>query len=315
MKEYLPKNPNEYMLDGKRYLKKVCRCDCTERQEGAYILDCRIHQRGRQTAKYVPGEGCIRKWFTDQRMFFLADNALHTVEAAVEAYKSRVEETKEWSAVRVCDGDSAIEIRYQVKGDNVACFLASGRDETRTERFYEGYDPIHRMLFRAADLLYEGNEEANRKKIDAVQHSSRETIRNNPIYAAAITQGEELFAKLLKLHYGITDRLEEACLSKCFGWKILPQLPEAFDKDYYIEAGTINEDDDLLLRHSGYRILHRPYFSMKGSTHKAFTLNPHIKSGVDAAPVGKTAISFQDYLKLFEDNNQATEENGDGTIH
>ena len=304
MKEYLPKNPNEYLLDGKRYVEKIRSCDCTERQDGAYVLDCRIHQRGQHEYNYVPGNGCITKRFNDRRVFFLADDALHTAETAVAAYKNRVEETKEWGAVRACDGDAAVEIRYQVNGDNVTCYLASGTDETKTERFFEGYEPIHRMLFGAADLLYRRGEEPDWEKMNVVHHSSKETIRYNPIYAAAIAQGEDLFAKLLKLHYGITDRREEACLSECFGWKILPQLPEAFDRDYCVEAGTIGDSDDLLLRHSGYRILHKPYFSMKGFTHKAFTLNPHKKSGVDAAPDLAPAIPFPEYPKLLEAEEQ-----------
>ena len=77
-------------------MEKIRRCDCTERQDDAYVLNCRIHQRGQHEYDYVPGNGCITKQFNDQRVLFLADDALHTVEAAVEAYKNRVEETKEW---------------------------------------------------------------------------------------------------------------------------------------------------------------------------------------------------------------------------
>lgn len=299
MKEYLPKNPNEYLLDGKRYLEEIRCCNCAERQDGAYILKCLIHQRGRHEYDYMPGEDRITKRFNNQRGFFLSADALHTVEAAVAAFQNRVEETEQWGAVQVSEGETTLEIRYQVNGENVRYFLASGLDKTRTERFFEGYDAIHWMLSDARDLLYRKNREANREKMDAVHHSSRETICNNPVYAAAISQGEDLFAKILKLHYGITDRREEACLSERFGWRLLPQLPEDFNRDYYVDADTIDREDCLLLYRSGYGILHRPYFAMKGSTHKMFTLNPHKKSGVDAAPVGAEAITFREYLGMF----------------
>ena len=39
---------------------------------------------------------------------------------------------------------------------------------------------------------------------------------------------------------------------------------------------------------------------MNGSTHEAYSLNPHTKSGVDAAPDEAETISFEEYLELFK---------------
>ncbi|MBE6738666.1 MAG: hypothetical protein E7566_08500 [Ruminococcaceae bacterium] len=77
----------------------------------------------------------------------------------------------------------------------------------------------------------------------------------------------------------------------------LPKLSEKFNRNYYVKADTVNI---RLLSNSGYAMLHRPYFAMKGSTHSAITLNPHTKVCIDAAPMSEQAICFQDFLKLFE---------------
>ena len=42
---------------------------------------------------------------------------------------------------------------------------------------------------------------------------------------------------------------------------------------------------------------------MKGSTHEAYSLNPHTRSGVDAAPVDAETISFEEYLELFKQSS------------
>ena len=82
-----------------------------------------------------------------------------------------------------------------------------------------------------------------------------------------------------------------------FKRKVLPQLPAEYDRNYIVDSGTIKLS---VLRRSGYRILHRPYFAMKDSTHDKWQLNPHQKTGVDAANTDAPAMNFKEYLKLFE---------------
>ena len=77
----------------------------------------------------------------------------------------------------------------------------------------------------------------------------------------------------------------------------LPPLTEKFDKNYVINRGGL---DVRLLDDSGYTILHRPYFAMKDSTHNKWTLNPHKKTGVDAAKEEDPSNSFDDFLALFD---------------
>jgi len=79
--------------------------------------------------------------------------------------------------------------------------------------------------------------------------------------------------------------------------KILPQLSKEYDKYYVIDVSTVKS---AVLRRSGYKILHRPYFAMRNSTHEKWQLNPHTKTGIDAAQNDAKAIPFKGFLRLFE---------------
>ena len=308
VREYLPKNQNEYILEGNRVVEKIRTCECLDRHENDYILECRIHQRGRHEYRYSLGNRFISKCFNNNRVFFLSDEAQDTVMAAIARYQKKIEETKNWRGVTVPCGDSAVDIRYHPKHGGVDYFLAYNVREKRKETFYESLDAIHWLLCDLANLLHRNSETAELEKQCIAMQSSAETIGQNPVYAAAIKQGDEMFSKLLKLHYGIADLQEQTSLSDCLGWRILPALPEFYNRDYYVKADTIGADDYLLLKRSGYKILHRPYFGMKGSTHSMFTLNPNKKVGIDAAPIGEVSVSFQEYLTLFEGDNAMNED-------
>ena len=85
-------------------------------------------------------------------------------------------------------------------------------------------------------------------------------------------------------------------LSKIFRLRVLPSLPKEYDRNYVVDSVNWT-----LLERLGYTILHRPYFAMRGSTHEKWTLNPHTKCGVNAARDEDVAISFKEYLKLFDE--------------
>ena len=70
---------------------------------------------------------------------------------------------------------------------------------------------------------------------------------------------------------------------------------------YVVDASTIQI---RLLRDLGYTIYHRPHFSLTAGVHtrKKWMLCPGRKTGIDAAEIGAKAISFDEYLSLFESN-------------
>ena len=73
------------------------------------------------------------------------------------------------------------------------------------------------------------------------------------------------------------------------------------DTYYVVDAATIQIPR---LRDLGYTIYHRPYFSLTAGVHtrKKWMLCPDRKMGVDAADAGAEAMSFYEYINLFENN-------------
>ena len=70
---------------------------------------------------------------------------------------------------------------------------------------------------------------------------------------------------------------------------------------YVVDASTINI---RLLRVLGYTIIHRPHLSLTAGVHtrKKWMLCPDRKTGIDAAEAVAEAMSFDEYIDLFENN-------------
>lgn len=297
-KEYLPKNPNEYNLDGKRYIEKI-RCACKERKGEVFSLYCRIHQRGRHFYEYRQGDSFISKEFDDDKRLFLSDDALNTVLAAIGKYKEKVAEAKQWHSLKFPVEDFMFSVYCRKDDGDFIYFLEFEKDGKTENRFFCDLDALHRMLFymqhilpgKGAGRIYSEKYDVTRGKTD-----------KNPFYSAALEQEDKLFTALLRRYYRMADNEECLFLSEILEERILPALPEAFNRDYCIVAAD-DIDYELLLR-SGYMILHNPVFSMKGYTHDKITLNPCKKRGLDAGAVDRAAITFQEFLKLFEDASE-----------
>ena len=96
------------------------------------------------------------------------------------------------------------------------------------------------------------------------------------------------------MHLGI--KLFYDLLSKEEIERLFPKLSEEYNKNYIIR---VNDTLEYLLLAAGYKIVHRPAFAMKGSTRLCWTINPHIKVGVDATGLNKEGILFDDYIGMF----------------
>lgn len=111
---------------------------------------------------------------------------------------------------------------------------------------------------------------------------------------AEATKNTKLLSKTEEIQSETKNRKKSSYFLKP---KILPQLSKEYDKYYVVDASTVK---CAILRRSGYKILHRPYFAMKNSTHEKWQLNPHTKTGIDAAQNDAKAIPFKEFLRLFE---------------
>ena len=131
-------------------------------------------------------------------------------------------------------------------------------------------------------------------------YPNEENIAEHPFVVDAKKNGD-LFLELKVKHFYRLDTYEECLkLSELLGFRLLPPLPPEFDKDYVVDSGTVTEEYRKLLVRSNYTILHTPYFGMMGKTHAKWTINPHRRFGGDATTPDREAISFDDFLALFD---------------
>ncbi len=87
-----------------------------------------------------------------------------------------------------------------------------------------------------------------------------------------------------------------------FKRKYLPPLGKEHDKYYIVKAKGINSS---LLRRSGFIVFHRGCYAMmipenRDSTYSLWQLNPYKQRGIDAALPTDDAITFDEFLALYD---------------
>lgn len=299
-KEYLQKNPNEYNLNGKRYIEKIRRCVVKKRFEENFCLYCKIHQRGEHQYVYTPGTDFIAGYLNEKKTLCLSDEALKSVTAAVREYNEKVADAKRWKSVKFSVEGLGFSVYYKQKNDDFIYFFEFVNNGKTENAFYEDFRPLHWLLCDLQRFL-PGKREGHIFSEKYNVTTSSDTTEN-PIYAASLEQKDELFAALLRRYYGIADEKECSFLADLLGYRILPPLSEKSDRNYIVLRRDV---DYKLLIHSGYTVLHTPNFGMQRETRDKITLNPHRKTGYDSAAADAEAITFREFLSLFDSERAA----------
>lgn len=292
------KNPNEYRIDGKLYIKTIKHCKCILKEGDTYTVECRIKQRGNKQYSYQRDGGRIRKDIYGKE-FWLSPDAEETISKAVEAFDAFVDGAEnDFSGIR-CEeaGLSIFYRRVHRNYDFVIRYKNAEREILTTEIYYDAkIDDILRHLQYSCNIREPECSEL-------LRNPTKETIYRHPLIIAAQKYNDTKLEIAVKLHYHLDTAGDCSWLAKKLGLRVLPPLPEEFDKEYVIDADTMTDRSFALLQRSGYCIVHRPYFAMYGSTHGKYTLNPHTKHGVDAAKADAESIAFCDFLELFENGS------------
>lgn len=290
MREYM-KNNNEYIENGKRYIEKIKRCFCREKIDGEYLLICSIHERGVKSYTYTAGTDFISK--DPSKGFYLSESALETAENAVKEFEEAVRSVK--------SGDvEIIEINNLTVYSKSPAVRANLFVEEYTDKNGKSVTKINEcgiigVLSNAKYILKADNEDRMYKILN---NPDEKTITENPFYISAVKSGDERTQLDIKLYYNIATKKDCQQLSELLGARVLPKLSEKYNKGYAIEKNDIQVS---LLARSGYGFSHRPNIAMYGSTRSRYTLNPHTRTFVDAAKKDTEVITFDDFLKLFEE--------------
>ncbi len=299
MREYL-KNGNEYMEDGRRWVEKIKRCHCYKKSGDLYYMECRIHQRGENLYRCAAGTGYIEDYM-GKKPLWLSEDAGATVRAGIEEFKRSVRQAR--AGFQKAPMDSlGVTLYYAHEPGGDYSYIIEFRNKEGAEeiRVFEKQE-LHSMLFDisfAADKAFA----CVKSERELLTCSAGEAVRDNPLYRAAQALGDVLLQDQLSLYFNADDAGVRRRLSARFGWTILPCLSKDFDRFYVVEARTVNS---TLLERSGYRLLHVPYFAMRGKTHEKCAINPHIRVLKDAAAGDAAAMSFKEFLKMIKENAPA----------
>lgn len=281
----------------KNFIDQIENCICLEDHYGRYFMS--IKPAGGTARDYF----CDKKRETAERLlggktFYLSGEAGATVKAAIGRYKADIHKMLKLpnrkylkdKNLKVCfkkepGGKYTYSVCYiNRKGEEGSVFYKNSTLESMITKIY--------MISTVLDSKYE------KTLLPALKEPTEKSIKKNPLYIAARKVGDREFLNKLRKYYGLPEEKERKYIMKRFHRRVLPELPEEYNKDYIVSC----KDMDVgLLRRSGYVIRHRPYFAMSNSTHKAWQLNPYLKLGVDAAPDGRAPMNFKEYLKMFED--------------
>lgn len=287
---------HETMIDGKCWLNEVQACSCSKKVGSSHVVTCKIHQRGthdfdctEQADRLVRGE----------KTWYLTDEARKPVLSAIRSFEQKTAEFENGShvPVRIPQANMQILLRRRDK-ESFDAVVKNQYNQQRPETCWLKNLPIGEIIRETAFRLCFGREDKGLEELsDVLRRTPANLLSENLFYLAALASGDELLQLQIRLHYNLADKDDCRKLEEALGYRILPPLGAEFDCDFVIPSEEI---DYVLLLRSGYGILHRPYFSMRGYTHDLWEINPHSKSGVDAGKADGDHISFQDFLNLFQ---------------
>lgn len=287
------KDKNIFKEDGKRYVRRIKKCICMKKQSDTFTLECRIMEHGLRNYFYKAGDLFFGEGSIGEKKLWLCDEALETVTEAVAAFEEIVDKAK-GSYRKVYIGKYRFYVYYERIEKERYDFIIEFEGENRIK----GHDVFVLQDKTVADLLEEIQFGIMWDYLDTGAWTKEPGSCEEDYFYMAVAGKDEILERLVRLYYREESPEDYRFLSaNVFEADMLPYLPEEFDRKYYVTKDS--GPDYELLERSGYRFSHRPPFAMQGNTYDAMTLNPHRRTGVDAAPKDGEKITFEEYLKLF----------------
>jgi hypothetical protein len=280
------KKPNVNKVDGKYYVNRIKRVVVKKRIGNLYIVDCEIKMRGIVCYSYYKNDGFITKYdpngTASPKILYLEDLAFDILNAYIYKFDDEIKKMEitkykhECYFINYIKNDNNYDVYFEyVDENNVNVQYILNDVSINDPRFILHNYPISELLMT-------------------------EEIDNSPLYILSKERNDLELQRELRIRYGVETKEDCIELSKTKNYEVLPKLDKSFDINFVVS--DITNEDSTLLDYSGYHILHRPYFAMKGSTHSKWTLNPYTKSGVDAAGINEKSITFEEYKEIIYNN-------------
>ena len=283
------KNENEYKIDDRLYIKEIGKCDCVKKAGKHYFLYCMIIQRGEHQYCLSEDMDYISKPFGTKKIW-LSPNAKATVQGAVKEFENNVARAHD-EFVKVTVDEIQTTLYYKHTSETSYDYLIERENngQEREQCFYCD-KTINNMIYTVQMLRY------YKGKLSSGEY--KESVNLNPLYISSLENNDLIMQLQIKLYYKEESEKDCLLLSEKLGFRILPRLSDNYNKNYIVDAKTI---DKSVLEQSGYTILSSSFMTMMGDryTRRKWKLNPYSKYAETKAEKELPAISFDKYLKLF----------------
>ncbi len=154
---------NEYMSDGRLYVRDIKACSCRMKTGEKYTLDCSIHQRGLRQYTYCSSNGWITT-YTGGRFLWLSETAKSKVEEAVNRFEEKLAmfRTREAGRIDFAGGES---VGFLIRDGRIEYMKHSISSKTG-EDVYEPVDTIKfPSNYEKQTALYIGGERVDYQNI------------------------------------------------------------------------------------------------------------------------------------------------------
>ena len=265
-------------------LLPIRKCKVISRTSDNYLLDIKLENGGNSRFNCNPGRGVV-SW--GKREHALSENNSVIIFDAVKRFEDSITELSQISDDVLCAEFSSPDmILHLRKRDNYRDILYDVLFEfdTRSERTYT-YKPSYNII-QITDLIQRRFENVRDEKVQSMINPTPEALHDNPLFIAADEKKDFILLSLLENLWGKYS-VKSAYLT---------DFSEEFDKEYCVVTKTIPVP---MIYRSGYTVLHRPYFAMRGCTHDVSTINPYKKSVIDAAKIDAPYITFYEFAELL----------------
>ena len=290
----MDKTHNVYKDGDRYYVKEIRECLVDFKLKDLYHLTCRIKERGERAYTCEDAPEYIQP-FVNYKSLWLTDETKKYVNDVIQDFNDSVAKAKGDSFTEVPIKECDVKVYYRhIDRNEFDCLL-----DIATANYSRMLKNItlHEMIFEINSIIT-----GDKETLNILKESTAQNIEKNPLFKSAVDRGDLTMQRLIKLYYNIADEKDCEALSKdVFGMRILPSLPEKYNRYYVVDKASIQVD---MLTKSEYKIAHRPYFGLNGNTPDKWQLNPCTKEGIDCGPAEAETMSFENYLALFNEKSK-----------
>ncbi|MCR5694878.1 MAG: hypothetical protein K6G89_07930 [Clostridia bacterium] len=286
--------------DGKRYINTMLACKCCGKRGNSYYLKCDIPGCKEKYFLYDDAAKSITANNDPEISFFVAEKAATSAAIATDDFDLMMCETGDWEKLKVTVKDRKTVIRYTKTNRSTFNYILEYEECEKTLDYVEDVNLNHlrEHLLALTKSFFPDGEEYKLFERDL------DDLTKSPLYIAVnkLKDGnfwpeKSVMTAMVKQAYARIDEKDAAFLGSQFHDRFLPVLPAKFDRYYVVDAFSIDKD---MLKRSGYSMDPLAPEDEPGYTESKWMLDPATLTVVDKAPSESDAISFQEYLEMFD---------------